>query len=73
MIDLTDYREMQEPIETRTIMTCTLRLDKETMINALRCDGIHINGEYFKVPERALLDCLIEKRYGETRLSLEKI
>jgi|TARA_R110000851_G_scaffold138587_1_gene275283 hypothetical protein len=73
MIDLTDYREMQLPTETKTIMTCGLRLDKKAMLNALLSDSIYINGEYFKVPERALLECLIDKRYGEIKLELEKI
>jgi len=73
MIDLTNYRETQEPIKTRTILTCYVRLDKKTMLNALQSDGICINGEYFKVPEHTLLECLINRRYGETRLELEKI
>jgi len=73
MIDLTNYRELQETASTRTILTCTLRLDKKTMLNALQSDGICINGEYFKVPEFTLLECLIYKDYGPTELTLEKI
>lgn len=73
MIDLTNYRELQEPINTRTILTCHLRLDKNTMLNTLQSDSICINGEYFKVPEQTLLECLINMRYGGTRLELEKI
>lgn len=76
MIDLTNYIELQEPTNTRntrTILTCCVRLDKKTMLNALQSDFICINGEYFKVPEHTLLECLINRRYGETRLELEKI
>ena len=73
MIDLTNYREIQEPLTTRTIVTCSIRLDKKTMLNALQSDGICMNGEFFKVPEHTLLECLINKRYGEIRLELEKI
>lgn len=71
MIDLTDYKETKA--KTRIVMTCSIRLDKKTMLSALQSDSICINGEYFEVPERALLECLIEKRYGEIRLDLERI
>ena len=73
MIDLINYRELQKPTNTRTILTCYVRLDKKTMLNALQSDAICINGEYFKVPEHTLLECLINRRYGETSLELEKI
>ena len=72
-MDLTKYIENQEPTKTRTILTCYVKLDKKTMLNALQSDGICISGEYFKVPEHTLLECLINRRYGETRLELEKI
>jgi hypothetical protein len=62
MIDLTNYRETQEPTKIRTILTCYVRLDKKTMLNALQSDSICINGEYFKVPEHTLLECLINRR-----------
>ena len=73
MIDLTNYIELQEPINTRTILTCNVRLDKKTMLNALQSDAVCINGEHFKVPEHTLLECLINRCYGEIRLELEKI
>lgn len=73
MLDLTNYREIQEPTKTRTILTCYVSLDKKTMLNASQSDNISINGEYFKVPEHTLLECLINRRYGEIRLELEKI
>lgn len=72
-MDLTNYRETQEPIKYKTIVTCYVRLDKKTMLKALQSESIYINGEHFKVPEYTLLDCLMNKRYGETRLELEKL
>jgi hypothetical protein len=73
MLDLTNYRETQEPSFKRTILTCYVRLDKKTMLNALQSDAICINGEYFKVPEHTLLECLINSNYGETKLELEQL
>ncbi len=64
---------MQKLTKKRTILTCSVRLDKKTMLNALQSEAICINGEYFKVPEHTLLECLINNRFGETRLELEKI
>ncbi len=73
MLELTDYREMQEPLKIRTVLTCSIRLDKKTMLNALQSDAILINGRYYKVPENALLECLINRRFGEIRLDFEEI
>lgn len=73
MIDFTNYLEIQEPTNTRTIMTCYVRLDKQSMLNALLAEQIVINGKHYKVPEITLLQCLINKRFGETRLDLEEI
>jgi hypothetical protein len=73
MIDLTNYFEIQEPTKTRIIMTCYLRLDKKSMLEMLMHEKIFINGKYYKVPERTLLQCLLNKRFGETRLDLEQV
>lgn len=73
MLELTDYREMQEPLKIRTILTCSLRLDKKTMLSALQSDAILINGICYKVPEHALLECLINRRFGEIQLDFEEI
>jgi len=73
MIDLTNYFEIQEPAKTRIIMTCYLRLDKKSMLETLMHEKIFINGKYYKVPERTLLECLLNKRFGETRLDLEQV
>tara|TARA_R110002096_G_C14391316_1_gene706557 strand:+ start:155 stop:379 length:225 start_codon:yes stop_codon:yes gene_type:complete len=73
MMDLTNFRETQEPTKIRTILTCYVRLDKNTMLNALQSDSIFIDGQHFKVPENTLLMCLINKKFGETKLELELI
>ncbi len=73
IIDLTSYIELQKPKKTRTILICYFRLDKKAMLNALQSDSIFLDGEYFKVPEQTLLECLINRRFGETRIELEKI
>jgi len=72
-MDLTNYRESQEPIKYKTILTCYVRLDKKSMLKVLQSDSVFINGEFFKVPETTLLECLIQKRFGEIKLDLEKI
>jgi hypothetical protein len=54
-------------------MTCYVRLDKKSMLESLMYEQIFINGKYYKVPERTLLECLLNKRFGETRLDLEEV
>ena len=73
MIDLTNYLEIQEPIKTITILTCYVRLDKKSILEALMHEQIFINGKYYKMPERMLLECLINKRFGQTKLDLEEV
>ena len=73
IMDLTKYIEAQEPIKHKKTVTCYVSLDKKSMLNALQSDAIYINGECFKTPEHILLECLINKRFGETKLELEKI
>ncbi len=73
MIDLTNYKEIQEPTITKTIVTCTVRMDKNTILRALQSDCIYIRGEYFKVPEQTLLERLINKHYGSVKMDLELI
>lgn len=70
MKDLTDY---QESGETRTILSCGIRLDKKTMLEILAHDHVSVNGVLYKVPERVLLDCLINKRFGSIKLELEQV
>lgn len=72
-MDLTSYVEIQEPTKTKIILTCYLWLDKKTMIEALMHEQISIKGKHYKVPEAALLECLINKRFGETRLDFEEV
>lgn len=73
MIDLTNYLKIQKPTKTRTIITCYVRLDKKSMLEALMHEQIFINGKYYKVPKITLFECLINKRFGETRLDLQEI
>lgn len=73
MVDFSSHLDIQEPTYIRTIMTCYVRLDKKSMVSALAADQIFINGKYYKVPETTLLECLINKRFGEIKLELEEI
>ena len=70
---VTNYWEIHGPTKTLSIMTCYVRLDKKSMLEALMHEQIFINGKYYKVPERTLLECLLNKRFGETRLDLEEV
>jgi len=72
-MNISDYIENQEPIEIKTICTVRVRLDKNSMINMLQHKSIEIQGNYYKVPERFLLQCLLNKTFGETKLELEQI
>ena len=73
MINLTDYMEIQEPTKTRIIMTCYVRLDKKTILEALMHEKIFINGKFYKVPEKILLECILNRRFGSIKLDLEEI
>ena len=72
-LDLTYYREIQEKLETKKVLSAYFRLDKKTMIQMLSCDKILVNDEYYEVPEYHLLHLLINRQYGETKLDLVKI
>jgi hypothetical protein len=73
ILDLTYYRDIQEKLETKKVLSAYFRLDKKTMIQMLSCDKILVNGEYYEVPEYHLLHLLINRQYGETKLDLVKI
>jgi hypothetical protein len=72
-MNLTNYRELQEPMTTKTIMKCSVRLDKKSMIQALGSDEITINNIRYLVPEEQLLHCLVNGIYGEIDLEFEEI
>lgn len=72
-LDLTYYREIQEKLENKTVLSAYFRLDKKTMIQMLSCEKILVNGHYYEVPEYHLLHLLINRQYGETKLDLVKI
>jgi hypothetical protein len=73
MIDLSKYIEIDEPIKIKTVMTCYVSLDKKSMLKALEHEQLLINGVKYRVPELQLLECLINRKFGETRLDLEQI
>jgi hypothetical protein len=71
--NLTKNIELDESVITRVIVEVTLRLDKKSILIALISEAILINGNLFKIPEKQLLELLINKNYGETVLRLERI
>lgn len=72
-MDLTNYRETQEPLKTKRMMSCSVRMDRKTMLEALISEVVLINGIKYKVPEHELLMCLINHRYGELKLDFEEV
>lgn len=70
-IDLTNHCEIQEP--NKTYVKFHIRLDKNSILDTLKHDLILINGDYYKTPESQLIECLVNKKYGETILTLEKL
>jgi hypothetical protein len=73
MIDYTDYIDLYEGQERKIIMTCTIRLDKETILDALRYDTMFIDGYTYKTPKKTLINCLELEKYGSIRISFEQI
>jgi coenzyme F420-reducing hydrogenase delta subunit len=73
MIDLTQYQNIEyEPI-TRVIMTCFVRLDKDSICDVLKADSILINGKLYEVPRKTLLNCLELEKYGEIKISFTEL
>ncbi len=73
MIDFTDYIDLYDGQEKKVIMTCTVRLDKNTVLNALRHDSIFIDGFEYKTPKRTLINCLELDKYGSVKMSFEQL
>ena len=73
MIELTYNLRVDRELVTKTILYCTLQLTKKEMIQALRHEAIFINDKYYKVPEKTLLFCLTNEKFGEIPLELEQI
>lgn len=72
--DLTDYWEEQSPgKEIRTTLTATFRLDRQTILDVLSVELIKVDGHYYEVPESHLLHLLLNKKYGDTELTLIRI
>lgn len=73
-IDLTysvDREKLRE--ETKTILYCTVIMDKQTVVEALRSDAIYIDGKHYKIPQTWLIDCLVNGRFGKMHVELEEI
>ncbi len=73
MIDLSDFQQNKGSLYKKTIITCTIELDKDIILNILKHDVIKIMDRYCKVPEYDLLMLLVNKRFGAIQLSLEEI
>ena len=58
---------------TKIIMTCTLILTREEILETLKTCIVKINNKLYKVEEYILLECLINKQYGGVELKLEKL
>jgi hypothetical protein len=71
-IDLSNYLDISEKIDSKTILTCVIRLDRNTILETLQKKHIYIKGKYYKVPEDWLLECLFKKNYGNIMLHLEE-
>ncbi len=63
---------LSKPIE-KTIIEVTLNLTKNDILEALKNDKILINGKYYLVPEKKLIQCLAVKAFGEITLTMEQI
>lgn len=59
--------------ETRTILTCHMNLNKKDMLEALSVDFIIINNHHYKVPERQILEYLLNREFGEVSFEFERI
>lgn len=55
----------------KTILTCTVNLDRDTMLDALKSKALIINGKYYHVPERRLLEALMCHHFGEMEMEFE--
>ncbi len=73
MVDFSGKIDVNTNEKIITILTCTLWLTKEDMLNAMLHDCIFINSKYYKVPETDLLELLKNKKFGYTTLDLIEI
>ena len=65
MIDFTSYVDYGiDSLQPKTVLTCTLWLEKTTVLQALLCESIIIHGNEYEVPESQLVEILQDKRFG---------
>lgn len=72
-INLNGFEEQEIPFTIKTVLTCTVRLDRKTILETLHCRSIYLDGHYYQIPEQKLIECLRLKQFGETHLELERI
>lgn len=58
--NLSTAKEMSKKV----LMTCTLILERDDILTALRSDFVMVHGEKYKTPERQLLDILYHRSYN---------
>jgi hypothetical protein len=59
----------QEQFE-KTILTAVFYLKKKDMLEALSHELLLVNGKYYKVPKKELLECLMDEIEGSIELEL---
>jgi len=74
-MNLSNYMDNVIPPTETIVLTCYLRLDKETILQILGYGSIWICGETYKVPENKLIELLMNKDYlkGSIKFQLERL
>lgn len=57
----------------RVVLTAYFNLTRNEILETLKHESICINGKYYKVPESALMECLMNRQYNNIKLDLEQI
>ena len=68
--DWTRYFDFKESSE-RTILSATLALTKNDVIDGLRVDYIFINGKFYRTPKSDLLDLLRDDVLSDKAICVE--
>ena len=69
MNDIFESFDEKYPIDT--FMTCTVKLDRKSILQMLQNNEVVINGETYEVPEQKLILCLFNSEYGNTKLEFK--
>lgn len=73
MMDLSYHREIQEKASEKVIMSCTVKLDKKTILEVLGSELIFIDGKYYEVPEKQLISILLNGSYGSNFINFLQV